>query len=281
MCKGVFLFLRKLNREAAILKMLMRAAGIEMGVEARGRGTAPRRNVGKEAISLLVAIGVALAGGTQPSLASGIVSGVSAARGGAGGGSRGPSEMAAAPGRTSLRLRGGSRATEPRQTEPKVEGNIQNFFAFEGLIGAGKSTLLAKLEERGVAVIPEPLKAWQDSGIFAAFYGDMKRWSYTFQTSAFVTRVKAVEDALADKPTTRDFVGERSWFAGYRPASPAGPCNTPEKGISRPAAAGRQCAIIERFHSVSGVGCARVRPAARDSCSLSSCLQTHMSLKDC
>jgi len=126
--------------------------------------------------------------------------------------------MAAAPGRTSLRLRGGSRATEPRQTEPKVEGNIQNFFAFEGLIGAGKSTLLAKLEERGVAVIPEPLKAWQDSGIFAAFYGDMKRWSYTFQTSAFVTRVKAVEDALADKPTTRDFVGERSWFAGYRPA---------------------------------------------------------------
>lgn len=127
--------------------------------------------------------------------------------------------MSAAVERTSLRLRGGSRVTERGHAEPKVEGGIQNFFAFEGLIGAGKSTLLAKLEERGVAVIPEPLKAWQDSGIFAAFYGDMKRWSYTFQTSAFVTRVKAVEDALAEKPSTRDFVGERSWFAGYYPSS--------------------------------------------------------------
>lgn len=115
-------------------------------------------------------------------------------------------------------LRGGSRATARQPVVSAdaagiVPGQIQNFFAFEGLIGAGKSTLLARLEQRGVAVIPEPLQAWQDSGIFAAFYGDMKRWSYTFQTSAFVTRVKAVEDALADKPSVRDFVGERSWFA--------------------------------------------------------------------
>jgi hypothetical protein len=41
----------------------------------------------------------------------------------------------------------------------------------------------------------------------------MNRWSYTFQTSAFVTRVKAVEDALSSNPSTRDFIGERSWFA--------------------------------------------------------------------
>ncbi len=33
----------------------------------------------------------------------------------------------------------------------------QKFFAFEGLIGAGKSTLLAKLQDLGVAIIPEPL----------------------------------------------------------------------------------------------------------------------------
>jgi len=33
----------------------------------------------------------------------------------------------------------------------------QKFYSFEGLIGAGKTTLLRKLEERGVAIIPEPL----------------------------------------------------------------------------------------------------------------------------
>jgi predicted ATPase len=34
---------------------------------------------------------------------------------------------------------------------------VQKFYSFEGLIGAGKTTLLRKLEERGVAIIPEPL----------------------------------------------------------------------------------------------------------------------------
>ena len=36
-------------------------------------------------------------------------------------------------------------------------GGEQKFYSFEGLIGAGKTTLLRKLEERGVAIIPEPL----------------------------------------------------------------------------------------------------------------------------
>ena len=36
-------------------------------------------------------------------------------------------------------------------------GGVQKFYSFEGLIGAGKTTLLRKLEERGVAIIPEPL----------------------------------------------------------------------------------------------------------------------------
>ena len=40
---------------------------------------------------------------------------------------------------------------------PDSQSRAQNFFAFEGLIGAGKSTLLAKLQDLGVAIIPEPL----------------------------------------------------------------------------------------------------------------------------
>ena len=39
-----------------------------------------------------------------------------------------------------------------------IELPKQSFFTFEGLIGAGKSTLLAKLQDSGVAIIPEPLE---------------------------------------------------------------------------------------------------------------------------
>ncbi|EKX35077.1 hypothetical protein GUITHDRAFT_57327, partial [Guillardia theta CCMP2712] len=89
------------------------------------------------------------------------------------------------------------------------------FFSFEGIIGAGKSTLLRKLQENGVVVIPEPLQAWQDNGIFEAFYKDMSRWSFTFQIAAFTTRVKSVEEAISSTSSSSSpwMVGERSWFA--------------------------------------------------------------------
>eukprot|EP00960_Hanusia_phi_P034327 750995-Hanusia_phi.AAC.2 len=93
------------------------------------------------------------------------------------------------------------------------------FFSFEGIIGAGKSTLLRKLQESGVLVIPEPLQAWQENGIFEAFYKDMSRWSFTFQIAAFTTRVNSVESALVSSSSSSPssslpwMVGERSWFA--------------------------------------------------------------------
>ncbi|KAJ1492551.1 P-loop containing nucleoside triphosphate hydrolase protein [Baffinella frigidus] len=90
-------------------------------------------------------------------------------------------------------------------------GGVQKFYSFEGLIGAGKTTLLRKLEERGVAIIPEPLDRWEKSGIFKAFYGNMTRWSFTFQMSAYITRVKSVEESMASRAETSRFIGERSW----------------------------------------------------------------------
>jgi len=108
--------------------------------------------------------------------------------------------------------------------------DMPKLFAVEGLIGAGKSTLLAKLrDEEGVAIIPEPLEKWQETGIFEAFYKDMTRWSFTFQMAAFVSRVEAAEKALeeaaleqaetrkkngdSDKTKTKSLIGERSWCA--------------------------------------------------------------------
>lgn len=69
----------------------------------------------------------------------------------------------------------------------------------EGNIGAGKSTFVKILAEYLEACpIFEPSKQWQhvpgDGGnLLDAFYKDIKRWAYTFQTYAFVTRVVAQE----------------------------------------------------------------------------------------
>jgi len=71
---------------------------------------------------------------------------------------------------------------------------------------------LLEFAQQGVAIIPEPLEKWQETGIFEAFYKDMTRWSFTFQVAAFISRVQAAEEALKDKEA-HAVIGERSWCA--------------------------------------------------------------------
>lgn len=75
----------------------------------------------------------------------------------------------------------------------------------EAAIASGKSTLLAKLEEHfgdAVHIIPEPVHLWQavggnpENNILQKFYMDPKRWSYSFQSYVFLSRVNAVEEAI-------------------------------------------------------------------------------------
>lgn len=76
-------------------------------------------------------------------------------------------------------------------------GNGLQSLIVEGNIGAGKSTFLRILEKRlQVQVVYEPHEAWQSVGgenLLDRFYSDTKRWAYTFQSYAFVTRVLAQE----------------------------------------------------------------------------------------
>lgn len=74
------------------------------------------------------------------------------------------------------------------------------------------SGALASLATRGCALklVLRSIR-WQRSGIFEAFYKDMTRWSFTFQMSAYITRVGSVEDAMSKASSTRRFIGERSW----------------------------------------------------------------------
>jgi deoxyadenosine/deoxycytidine kinase len=67
----------------------------------------------------------------------------------------------------------------------------------DGNIGAGKSTLLEAIRRSipTVTVIPEPVADWltlknaEGESLLSLFYKDTKRWSYTFQNCAILTRL--------------------------------------------------------------------------------------------
>lgn len=70
----------------------------------------------------------------------------------------------------------------------------QKSFIVEGNIGAGKSTFLKLIKDRLPAqIVYEPHKKWQSvqggENLLDKFYQDTKRWAYTFQSYAFVTRI--------------------------------------------------------------------------------------------
>ncbi len=92
------------------------------------------------------------------------------------------------------------------------------FFVVEGNIGAGKSTFLKKMGSYlKTQLVYESLEAWQNVGgesLFEAYYKDGKRWAYTFQTYAFMTRIIALEEQV--KKNEKPFLlAERSVFADY------------------------------------------------------------------
>lgn len=69
----------------------------------------------------------------------------------------------------------------------------------EGNIGAGKSTFLRLLQQTFSAqFVFEPHEEWQNIGghnLLDNFYTDKERWAYTFQSYAFITRIRADERA--------------------------------------------------------------------------------------
>jgi deoxyadenosine/deoxycytidine kinase len=85
----------------------------------------------------------------------------------------------------------------------------------EGNIGAGKTTVGRAIASSGeFGFIEEPTTIWREG--FAAnmldlFYSDTKRWAFTFQICAFITRAKTWHEILALADHSR-VVLERSIF---------------------------------------------------------------------
>ena len=119
-------------------------------------------------------------------------------------------------------------------------GDIQDFFSFikktviyileklniikqkkiiisiEGNIGSGKSTLIDILKNEfpnEIYFADEPVNEWTNIGehnLLNNFYNDKKRWSYTFQNYAFITRINNLKKGLnSDK---KFIITERSIF---------------------------------------------------------------------
>jgi deoxyadenosine/deoxycytidine kinase len=87
--------------------------------------------------------------------------------------------------------------------------------SIEGNIGAGKSTLLKALKKSQLdwCFIDEPLDTWtsliNDEGVnlLELFYGDLRRWAYTFQNCAVLSRYQNIEKSIAKvRSTTEDAI---------------------------------------------------------------------------
>lgn len=94
-------------------------------------------------------------------------------------------------------------------------------FTVEGNIGAGKTTFLERLRREWpeATIVLEPVGEWMSmkesngTSLLDHFYADKKRWSYTFQTAAFLTRLMDTErvlESLPDAKGPRIVITERS-----------------------------------------------------------------------
>mmetsp|Transcript_28661 Transcript_28661/g.63621 ORF Transcript_28661/g.63621 Transcript_28661/m.63621 type:complete len:264 (+) Transcript_28661:159-950(+) len=103
-------------------------------------------------------------------------------------------------------FRAGSRALGLNMNMgPRVMSTLNPILvSIEGNIGAGKTTLLNSLRKSHPEwiFIDEPVDTWSEiknqegESILEVFYRDRKRWSYTFQTCALLTRYQNIEKAV-------------------------------------------------------------------------------------
>ncbi len=98
--------------------------------------------------------------------------------------------------------------------------------SLDGLIGAGKTTLMEHIarELPDVAVVFEPVGEWmtlknaEGKSLLELFYEDKRRWSYTFQNCAILTRIRGIKNAIKQSKkrvilTERSVLTDRFVFA--------------------------------------------------------------------
>jgi deoxyadenosine/deoxycytidine kinase len=82
--------------------------------------------------------------------------------------------------------------------------------SLDGNIGSGKTTLLNHIRTylHDIHVVDEPVGQWTElhdkegKNLLELFYEDKKRWSYTFQNCALLTRLTNIKDAISKLDNT-------------------------------------------------------------------------------
>lgn len=98
-----------------------------------------------------------------------------------------------------------------------MNANSTIVVGLEGNIGAGKTTLMEALREAypDYEIVVEPVGEWmhlknaEGKSLLELFYEDKRRWAYTFQNCAILTRLRLIKEALATTKK-RVIITERS-----------------------------------------------------------------------
>jgi deoxyadenosine/deoxycytidine kinase len=94
-----------------------------------------------------------------------------------------------------------------------MNSSIKYIISLEGNIGAGKSSFLKILKQNlsdKAEFIDEPVEEWlqiknnNNQNLLEVFYQDKKRWAYTFQNIAYITRMKRIIDTMQN--TTKSII---------------------------------------------------------------------------
>jgi deoxyadenosine/deoxycytidine kinase len=92
----------------------------------------------------------------------------------------------------------------------------------EGNIGSGKSTLINRLKKENkdnlIYFLPEPVDQWntiKDSGgvtILERYYRDKKKYSFSFQMMAYITRLSQIRNCIKTLPSDAIIITERCLY---------------------------------------------------------------------
>jgi deoxyguanosine kinase len=83
---------------------------------------------------------------------------------------------------------------------------MTKIIGIEGNIGVGKTTFVNILMNnyKNSCIVTEPVDIWlnikdkNNTNLLDIFYKDTKRWAYTFQNIAYITRMKRIEDKIRE-----------------------------------------------------------------------------------
>tara|TARA_A100001015_G_scaffold319402_1_gene442170 strand:+ start:918 stop:1574 length:657 start_codon:yes stop_codon:yes gene_type:complete len=101
---------------------------------------------------------------------------------------------------------------------------MHGIFCIEGNIGAGKTTFIHSLvsyfetQNIEVHILEEPVSIWQsikdenNTDILSHFYKDQKKWAFSFQMMAYISRLTLLKNTIKNYPNSV-IITERSVFS--------------------------------------------------------------------